>query len=103
MSEQHVDLDPSPGVPDVHPPTVTVSRDCAGFAWLSLLKVGDDLLPPAERTKAKQELYAALWPDLRRCRICGCTEDNCGNCVERTGQPCYWIEPDLCSACSAQR
>lgn len=35
----------------------------------------------------------------RVCKICGCTEDNCGACVESTGQPCYWIEPDLCSAC----
>lgn len=33
------------------------------------------------------------------CRICGCTDDDCTDCITRTGQPCYWIEPDLCSAC----
>lgn len=27
----------------------------------------------------------------RRCRECGC--------IERTGQPCWWVEEDLCSAC----
>lgn len=33
-------------------------------------------------------------PLERSCRICGCTDD-------RACQPfgCYWVEPDLCSAC----
>src|SRR5205809_346714 len=34
------------------------------------------------------------------CRVCGCTDEDCSGCVERTGEPCYWIEPDLCSACA---
>jgi hypothetical protein len=33
------------------------------------------------------------------CRICGCTDDDCQQCIERTGSPCYWVEEDLCSAC----
>jgi hypothetical protein len=33
------------------------------------------------------------------CRVCGCTEDDCSGCVERTGEPCHWAEPGLCSAC----
>jgi hypothetical protein len=33
------------------------------------------------------------------CRVCGCTNDDCRQCIERTGSPCFWIEPDLCSAC----
>ena len=37
--------------------------------------------------------------DVRKCRSCGCTEDDCKACIEKTGQPCRWIEPDLCSAC----
>jgi hypothetical protein len=35
----------------------------------------------------------------RRCRECGCTDDNCHDCVVRTGAMCYWVEVDLCSAC----
>lgn len=35
----------------------------------------------------------------RTCRVCGCTDDNCKQCIEKTGSPCYWVEPDLCSAC----
>ena len=35
------------------------------------------------------------------CRNCGCTGENCSGCVERTGEPCYWVEADLCSACVA--
>lgn len=34
-----------------------------------------------------------------KCRVCGCTDDNCRQCIEKTGQPCYWVEEDLCSAC----
>ena len=37
----------------------------------------------------------------QRCQICGCTEADSGVCVERTGEPCHWVEEDLCSACLA--
>ena len=33
------------------------------------------------------------------CRVCGCTADDCASCVARTGEPCRWVEADLCSAC----
>lgn len=36
----------------------------------------------------------------QRCRACGCTEEDCSACAEQTGEPCGWIEPDLCSACA---
>lgn len=39
---------------------------------------------------------------LRRCRVCGCTDDNCTQCIQRTGHPCHWIASDLCSACPAE-
>lgn len=35
------------------------------------------------------------------CRSCGCTNDDCRQCVEATGVPCHWVEPDLCSRCAA--
>ena len=35
----------------------------------------------------------------RRCRICGCTDDDCSGCIERTGERCSWVEANLCSAC----
>ncbi len=34
----------------------------------------------------------------RRCRECGCTEDNA--CQSLAHGRCYWIEPDLCSFCA---
>lgn len=36
----------------------------------------------------------------RRCRSCGCTDDNCAACIAKTGAPCTWVEDDLCSACA---
>lgn len=39
---------------------------------------------------------------VRKCRICGCTDDDCSQCIEKTGSPCHWIDVDLCSACEEE-
>lgn len=36
---------------------------------------------------------------VRACRVCGCTENDCSQCIALTGAPCWWVGPDLCSAC----
>ena len=38
--------------------------------------------------------------NVRACRWCGCTDDDCSYCIERTGRPCAWYTDDLCSACA---
>lgn len=35
----------------------------------------------------------------RSCRVCGCTDDDCRQCIAKTGKPCHWVGPRLCSAC----
>lgn len=35
----------------------------------------------------------------RICRVCGCTDINCEVCIQKIGEPCYWVEDNLCSAC----
>ncbi|MFL5810056.1 MAG: PRTRC system protein E [Flavisolibacter sp.] len=35
----------------------------------------------------------------RKCRVCGCTDEDCHQCIEKTGFACHWVEDDLCSAC----
>lgn len=52
----------------------------------------------AETFPRYYELEAELLA-VRRCRKCGCSDDDCSGCVKRTGAPCHWVEPDLCSAC----
>jgi hypothetical protein len=47
--------------------------------------------------------YLAGFFAVRRCRECGCTDEDCSQCVARTGRPCTWVEPDLCSACKPKR
>lgn len=34
------------------------------------------------------------------CRVCHCSDDDCGGCITKTGEPCYWVEEDLCGACA---
>jgi hypothetical protein len=53
-----------------------------------------------------QAVIAAGWdPErdviIQRCRVCGCTEDDCTACtIKLGGEPCHWVEPNLCSACA---
>ncbi len=64
----------------------------------------EDFLPGKEPVAAPaaepSSEGAGATSDLRRCRVCGCTSGDCGNCVEKTGDPCDWVEWDLCSACT---
>lgn len=53
----------------------------------------------AERKRVKERPGQVGVFDIRRCRVCGCTNDDCHQCIEKTGLPCYWVEEDLCSAC----
>lgn len=46
-------------------------------------------------------LKCILITTARACRQCGCTDMDCSGCVERTGEACFWVEWDLCSACVA--
>lgn len=69
-------------------------------------------VPPAELVPMVENLQATLLelgvcPPLAEapltlgnaCRVCGCTDMDCTGCVERTGEVCFWVEHDLCSAC----
>ena len=35
------------------------------------------------------------------CKLCGCTDLDCSQCVDKTGVPCFWMDEDkdICSAC----
>lgn len=39
-------------------------------------------------------------PGIRSCVICRCNDHDCSQCVEKTGQACFWVGPRLCSACA---
>lgn len=58
-------------------------------------------LPPPRRRSVCDEPVPS--PVYRVCRVCGCTDDDCLGCIERTGEACWWIDDDLCSACQEPR
>ena len=39
---------------------------------------------------------------MQSCRVCGCTDFDCSKCIEKTGEPCYWVDANLCSACEGE-
>ncbi len=59
----------------------------------------------AERPNITCEEIPALAPagattaGPRACRLCGCTDDRA--CMTEAG-PCWWVEADLCSACTPE-
>jgi len=38
----------------------------------------------------------------QQCMLCGCTDDDCRQCVEVQGRPCYWIAKNICSRCAIE-
>ena len=59
-------------------------------------------MKPAELALHRVSLIAELDFGLhaRTCASCGCTDDDCRGCIERTGEPCRWVGAALCSACA---
>lgn len=39
--------------------------------------------------------------EVRKCRLCSCTDTDCRQCIFLDGRRCFWTEPDLCSSCAA--
>jgi len=35
------------------------------------------------------------------CDICGCTDNNCRQCIEASGSACFWVDDEkrICSRC----
>jgi len=69
---------------------------------VELLKLGFDV--PRFKTRRilidkKTGEVSEAPPAVRTCRKCGCTQDDCSQCVAKTGAPCHWVGEDKCSAC----
>jgi len=61
------------------------------------------LMPKPESSKEKDaKKTSKKKAGVQKCRVCGCTDDDCRGCIEETGEPCHWVEDDLCSACAAK-
>lgn len=61
---------------------------------MDLAAAGDELPLFAGKSESSIEVET-----LRRCRECGCTEEDCSQCQAKTGEGCVWVDDDLCSAC----
>ena len=55
--------------------------------------------PPDFEEQAKQFVDTIVSTKERTCRECGCTDNDCKQCIKKTGKACHWVEEDLCSAC----
>lgn len=69
------------------------------FPWVALSFANeefDDSGDPVDEEENDKDIETIRY---RTCRKCGCTDDDCHQCIEKTGHPCHWVAPDLCSAC----
>jgi len=58
------------------------------------------LFPVEHQHNARGQVLLGWEFEERICYNCGCTESNCEACIKRTGQPCFWLDQNLCSACA---
>lgn len=96
---------------------MTLSHHHAFVALLSVLERMDADVPNDDRVSdaecdavmAQAQMHVATMPALMRakkaietrvaagaCRLCGCTDDHA------CPAGCYWVEPNLCSACAPE-
>lgn len=68
--------------------------------WRVLRYPSTDKADAMAWVRETRALLATIEPELERCSVCDCTEQDCSQCVERTGEPCHWTGPGLCSACA---
>jgi hypothetical protein len=75
-----------------------ICRDSPSTRWNSdrWEKRAHAALKDADEIRRSQMAWAN---QLQQCRVCGCTDNDCRQCIEKTGEPCHWVEPNLCSAC----
>lgn len=93
-------LEPTPDECDFED-GMTISIDIDTFEEFSLNEFKELIKWMSEKAETIENDY---FPDgkrkkVRKCRVCSCTDLDCTTCIEKTGQPCYWVEEDLCSAC----
>lgn len=94
-------------------PSADTSAPAQAKMLVSDYTIGDFLKVPEYREEDDPTTYAGALKmfalighehrkELARrvCRTCGCTEADCSQCIAKTGQPCSWVERDLCSACA---
>lgn len=62
-------------------------------------KIGLDLIQTVASEVNMELMEMVELMRLPRCRVCGCTDNDCSKCIKKTGVPCFWIDTDLCSAC----
>ena len=71
-------------------------------AWVTAVAraIVHDIDHYREMAEDRREEFRNLCVEqVRKCRVCGCTDDDCSGCIEKTGVPCGWAEADLCTAC----
>ena len=107
-------------IADIQQKLLLLPRFSGGSSFVLLSDIREDsklVVAPAEGsvTDFETEFYFRSGPELDalvdqliatphlgKCGRCGCTDENCSGCVERSGRPCHWVGPNLCSACAEE-
>lgn len=68
--------------------------------WHVLRYPATDRSDALDWAREVRELLRMIDPVTDQCAVCDCTDNDCSQCVERTGEPCYWARAGVCSACA---
>lgn len=83
--------------PDLLKLARAVEDALTGIVYRDDAQIVDEVLAKAYGSPERVEIAVG-----HCCRSCGCSDLDCSGCVERTGEPCEWIEDDLCSSCGGK-
>jgi len=97
------ELDPSQYSMDNKPSTLeacaaTLKVDCKKAKAAVLAEFRLKAAGKSKTAKTPRKSGGKSTPGV--CRVCGCTETT--PCETESGEPCRWVEPDLCSACQEE-
>tara|TARA_R110002020_G_scaffold475112_1_gene708606 strand:+ start:3865 stop:4263 length:399 start_codon:yes stop_codon:yes gene_type:complete len=78
--------------------------ETAKYSGAAMIRVVTHVLREHEGLKPGYVIMSIRHPGQisGACALCKCTDTNCRQCIEKTGQPCHWVNPEhtLCSACA---
>jgi hypothetical protein len=49
----------------------------------------------------------AKMTEKNKCKFCGCVDEDCSQCIDKTGEPCSWTvisgKDSVCTRCYAEK
>lgn len=76
--------------------------DCGFTVYATLLEAAEGTSEDDWEQHTDGKIYCSVCAPKHTdpgCINCGCTDEDCSQCVAATGEACHWVGPRKCSRC----